>query len=316
QMCGALRVMGRGTGGLSVHHVIRAATTAALRRRDAQEDTMTSAYHSAQIPAAGVVLEADIMIARPARGMVLFAHGSGSSRFSPRNRYVAQQLQQAGLATVLADLLTPAEEKTDARTGAIRFDISLLTTRLTHLTDWLADQQRTADLSCGYFGASTGAAAALAAAAQRPGRARPRGPPPRRRADGGFPRRPPRPGRPVSAPGAPGDTADRRRARPCRAEDQPASRAENPRQDTPGDSPRSIAPVRGTRSPGPGGPPGPRLVCRTPHIAVRTACALSPLKPAQIHQSGAVQPAAPATWSLPRSADLARRRPTGISDGM
>jgi len=133
---------------------------------------MTSAYHSAQIPAAGVVLEADIMIARPARGMVLFAHGSGSSRFSPRNRYVAQQLQQAGLATVLADLLTPAEEKTDARTGAIRFDISLLTTRLTHLTDWLADQQRTADLSCGYFGASTGAAAALAAAAQRPGHVR------------------------------------------------------------------------------------------------------------------------------------------------
>jgi len=132
---------------------------------------MTSAYHSAQIPAAGVVLEADIMIARPARGMVLFAHGSGSSRFSPRNRYVAQQLQQAGLATVLADLLTPAEEKTDARTGAIRFDISLLT-RLTHLTDWLADQQRTADLSCGYFGASTGAAAALAAAAQRPGQVR------------------------------------------------------------------------------------------------------------------------------------------------
>ena len=131
---------------------------------------MTSAYHSAQIPAAGVVLEADIMIARPARGMVLFAHGSGSSRFSPRNRYVAQQLQQAGLATVLADLLTPAEEKTDARTGAIRFDISLLTTRLTHLTDWLADQQRTADLSCGYFGASTGAA--LAAAAQRPGHVR------------------------------------------------------------------------------------------------------------------------------------------------
>ena len=133
---------------------------------------MTSAYHSAQIPAGGVVLEADITIPQPARGMVLFAHGSGSSRFSPRNRYVAQQLQQAELATVLADLLTPAEEQTDARTGEIRFDIGLLAARLGQLTDWLAGQERTAELSLGYFGASTGAAAALAAAAQRPGQVR------------------------------------------------------------------------------------------------------------------------------------------------
>ena len=130
---------------------------------------MTSAYHSARIPAGRVVLEADITIPQPARGMVLFAHGSGSSRFSPRNRYVAQQLQQAELATVLADLLTPAEEQTDARTGEIRFDIGLLAARLGQLTDWLAGQERTAELSLGYFGASTGAAAALAAAAQRPG---------------------------------------------------------------------------------------------------------------------------------------------------
>jgi dienelactone hydrolase len=133
---------------------------------------MTSPSHSAQIPAAGVVLEADIAIPKLARGMVLFAHGSGSSRFSPRNRYVAQQLQQAGWATVLADLLTPAEEKADARTGEFRFDISLLTARLKQLTDWLADRAPTAGLSCGYFGASTGAAAALAAAAQRPGHVR------------------------------------------------------------------------------------------------------------------------------------------------
>ena len=118
---------------------------------------MTSAYHSAQIPAGGVVLEADITIPQPARGVVLFAHGSGSSRFSPRNRYVAQQLQRAELATVLADLLTPAEEETDARTGEIRFDIGLLATRLGQLTDWLAGQERTAELSLGYFGASTGA---------------------------------------------------------------------------------------------------------------------------------------------------------------
>ena len=87
---------------------------------------MTVAYHSAQIPADGVVLEADIVVPQQARGMVLFAHGSGSSRFSPRNRYVAGQLQHAGLATVLADLLTPAEEQADARTGQMRFDIGLL----------------------------------------------------------------------------------------------------------------------------------------------------------------------------------------------
>ena len=129
---------------------------------------MTSG-HSARIPAGGVVLDADITIPQRARGLVLFAHGSGSSRFSPRNRYVAQHLQQAGLATVLADLLTPAEEETDARTAEVRFDIGLLATRLEQLTDWLAEQERTAELRRGYFGASTGAAAALAAAAQRPG---------------------------------------------------------------------------------------------------------------------------------------------------
>src|SRR5262249_23859568 len=107
-----------------------------------------------------------------ARGIVLFAHGSGSSRFSPSNRYVARQLQQAGLATVLADLLTPAEEEADARTGEIRFDIGLLATRLEQLTGWLAEQERPAQLSLGYFAASTGAAAALTAAAQRPGQVR------------------------------------------------------------------------------------------------------------------------------------------------
>lgn len=131
---------------------------------------MTSAYHSAHVPVGDVVLEADIAIPHQARGVVLFAHGSGSSRFSTRNRYVARQLQQAGLATVLADLLTPAEEQTDARGGEIRFDIGLLATRLGQLTDWLAGQERSAELSRGYFGASTGAAAALAAAAQRPSR--------------------------------------------------------------------------------------------------------------------------------------------------
>jgi dienelactone hydrolase len=133
---------------------------------------MTVAHQSAQIPAAGVVLEADIAVPQPARGMVLFAHGSGSSRFSPRNRYVAEHLQDAGLATVLADLLTVAEEQADARTGKMRFDIGLLATRLAALTDWLADQESTAGLSLGLFGASTGAGAALVAAAARPAHVR------------------------------------------------------------------------------------------------------------------------------------------------
>ena len=133
---------------------------------------MTVAHHSVQIPAAGAVLEADIGMPQLACGVVLFAHGSGSSRFSPRNRYVAERLQQAGLATVLADLLTLAEEQADARSGKMRFDIELLATRLAGITDWLADQEATAGLSVGLFGASTGAAAALVAAAVRPAHAR------------------------------------------------------------------------------------------------------------------------------------------------
>jgi dienelactone hydrolase len=100
--------------------------------------------------------------------MVLFAHGSGSSRKSPRNRAVANALIEGGLATLLFDLLTPEEEQIDSRTGALRFDIGLLAQRLTEATDWAADQKLTSDLPIGYFGASTGAAAALAAAANRP----------------------------------------------------------------------------------------------------------------------------------------------------
>ena len=83
------------------------------------------------------------------RGIVLFAHGSGSSRHSPRNRQVAGELQRAGLATILADLLTPSEEQLDARTGALRFDIGLLAGRVAALTDWLVDQEQTADLVVG-----------------------------------------------------------------------------------------------------------------------------------------------------------------------
>ena len=129
---------------------------------------MTVSYQSVRIPAAGVVLEADIALPTQARGVVLFAHGSGSSRHSPRNRYVAEQLQHAGLATVLADLLTAEEDGIDALTAELRFDIGLLATRLAALTDWLTAQERTAGLGVGLFGASTGAAAALVAAAVRP----------------------------------------------------------------------------------------------------------------------------------------------------
>jgi dienelactone hydrolase len=126
---------------------------------------------SLEIPAGGVVLAADVAVPDTARGVVLFAHGSGSSRHSPRNRYVAHELQRAGLATVLADLLTAEEERREARTGHLRFDIGLLAARLVALTDWLAGADadaRLAGLAVGLFGASTGAAAALVAAAERP----------------------------------------------------------------------------------------------------------------------------------------------------
>jgi putative phosphoribosyl transferase len=123
---------------------------------------------SLQIPTAGVTLEADLVVPDPAVGVVLFAHGSGSGRHSPRNRRVAAAFQSAGLATVLADLLTAEEERIDARTGQLRFDIGLLARRVAALTDWLVAQEQTADLGVGLFGASTGAAAALVAATARP----------------------------------------------------------------------------------------------------------------------------------------------------
>ncbi|MBI3965280.1 MAG: dienelactone hydrolase family protein [Chloroflexi bacterium] len=121
-----------------------------------------------RVATAGVMLEGDLFVPEGASGLVLFAHGSGSSRHSPRNRYVARFLQQAGLATLLIDLLTLAEERVDLRTAQFRFDIELLGERLVGTTDWLVSQPATRDLRIGYFGASTGAAAALIAAAERP----------------------------------------------------------------------------------------------------------------------------------------------------
>jgi dienelactone hydrolase len=126
-------------------------------------------HRSVTIPAAGVALGADLgMPATPPRGAVLFAHGSGSSRRSPRNRQVADELNGAGLATVLADLLTPKEEQTDQRTAEFRFNVDLLGERVTAVADWMANNEPTAGLGIGLFGASTGAAAALIAAARRP----------------------------------------------------------------------------------------------------------------------------------------------------
>jgi putative phosphoribosyl transferase len=113
-------------------------------------------------------LEGALAIPRGAEGLVLFAHGSGSSRHSPRNRFVASALREGGLATLLLDLLTPGEEAIDQRTSEYRFDIGLLANRLAGATDWVSAFPETRRLKLGYFGASTGAAAALVAAAERP----------------------------------------------------------------------------------------------------------------------------------------------------
>jgi putative phosphoribosyl transferase len=121
-----------------------------------------------RIPFEGTTLEADLAVPAGAKGIVLFAHGSGSSRFSRRNRAVAQNLQDAGFATLLLDLLTPAEEKAEALTGHFRFDIDMLSVRLASVTSWAVAQRELDGLPVGYFGASTGAAAAIVAAAALP----------------------------------------------------------------------------------------------------------------------------------------------------
>ena len=119
-----------------------------------------------RVTAGSVTLEGDLSLSEGANGLVLFAHGSGSSRFSTRNRYVARSLNAAGLATLLVDLLTSSEEEIDQRTAHLRFDIDLLAARLVATTNWLTLLPDTRKLHIGYFGASTGAAAALVAAAE------------------------------------------------------------------------------------------------------------------------------------------------------
>lgn len=125
---------------------------------------------SVRVPVAAGDLDGDLAVPPGAGGLVVFAHGSGSSRFSPRNRHVARRLQQAGLATLLIDLLTPAEEEVDQTTAHLRFDIPLLGRRLLDIVRWVDQDPLASALSLGLFGASTGAAAALRAAADRPDR--------------------------------------------------------------------------------------------------------------------------------------------------
>jgi len=117
-----------------------------------------------QIPINSITLEGNLTIPEGAEGIVVFAHGSGSSRYSSRNRYVAQELQKEGLGTLLFDLLTAEEERIDTVTAHLRFDIDLLANRLVDVTNWLLNNPDTKKLNIGYFGASTGAAAALMAA--------------------------------------------------------------------------------------------------------------------------------------------------------
>ena len=137
------------------------------------QGTMTRAVadeHSVMVPVGDVRLAGDLSVPTAATGLVVFAHGSGSGRFSPRNRAVADALVQAGLATLLMDLLTPEEEAEDLRSARLRFDVQLLGDRVISTIDWLASDPNAGQLPVGCFGASTGAAAALIAAAERPRR--------------------------------------------------------------------------------------------------------------------------------------------------
>jgi len=129
---------------------------------------LSSEERLVQVSTDSVILEGNLGIPEGAEGIVLFAHGSGSSRFSPRNQFVARVLREGGLSTLLIDLLTSEEEKIDRRTRHLRFDINLLAGRLVGATDWLSQHPDTRDLPIGHFGASTGAAAALIAATERP----------------------------------------------------------------------------------------------------------------------------------------------------
>lgn len=126
----------------------------------------TALRRAEQIPAGRIKLEGELSIPAGATGVVLFAHGSGSSRHSPRNQFVARTIREAGVGTLLFDLLTQEEEVIDSRMRQLRFDIEFLAERLLNATNWIREQSNTGDLSIGYFGSSTGGGAALVAAAE------------------------------------------------------------------------------------------------------------------------------------------------------
>ena len=126
----------------------------------------TEKTRNTEIPAGNVRLEGELIIPVGAQGVVLFAHGSGSSRHSPRNQFVANIIREAGIGTLLFDLLTREEEAVDLQTRHLRFDIGMLAERLVEATNWLAKESDTWNLNVGYFGASTGGGAALVAAAE------------------------------------------------------------------------------------------------------------------------------------------------------
>jgi pimeloyl-ACP methyl ester carboxylesterase len=139
-----------------------------IRNRAAQADGPQTPGGLVRVASGSASLEGDLALPPGAQGVVLFAHGSGSSRHSPRNRFVADALQQNQLGTLLIDLLTPEEEAEGDYNARLRFDIALLAERVVGATVWLRNQPETRHLPVGLFGASTGAAAALVAAAQRP----------------------------------------------------------------------------------------------------------------------------------------------------
>lgn len=136
--------------------------------QDISHEKLLADEQEIQVKTASVTLNAIWGPARDSRGIVVFAHGAGSSRFSVRNRQVAALMRQANMSTLLMDLLTEAEEKVDITTHEFRFDIGLLAERIVYIADWLKNDKRTADMPIGFFGSSTGAASALIAASQRP----------------------------------------------------------------------------------------------------------------------------------------------------
>lgn len=152
--------------------VAQSLSEASRRHSGATITPVEVARREVEIDIQEATLHADLAIPQNATGIVLFAHGSGSSRLSPRNRFVATRLNEAGLATLLADLLTQSEEVEDRYSGHLRFDIGLLSDRLYRLTGWIKRDPDIGSLPIGYFGASTGAAAALAASVIKPGDAK------------------------------------------------------------------------------------------------------------------------------------------------